>query len=246
MRSLALLGSGEFADWTAEVDAWLLERADGDGRVLICPTASAPEGEAVFRAWGDRGLEHFAEAGIRAEVLDLRTRRDAQRPEILEAIATASVLYVSGGNPWYFAQTLRGTAAWRAIVERLDRGLAYAGCSAGVACLTHRTYDTSAVETERIFRPGLGLARPGVVFAPHWDVVERWVPGARAMIAGSVEPGGVLVAIDEETALLGDGRRWRVVGRQGVHVLREGAWTHLAPGDRLEVELVPLLPSVER
>ena len=33
--SVALLGSGEFEPWTDDVDHWLLDRATGDGTVLI-------------------------------------------------------------------------------------------------------------------------------------------------------------------------------------------------------------------
>lgn len=43
-RSFALLGSGEFEPWTADVDR-LLERTTRAGPILIAPTAAAPEGE---------------------------------------------------------------------------------------------------------------------------------------------------------------------------------------------------------
>ena len=39
--SFGLLGSGEFEPWNDEVDRWLLDRATGDGSVLILPTACA-------------------------------------------------------------------------------------------------------------------------------------------------------------------------------------------------------------
>ena len=40
-RSFAFLGSGEFQPWHEGIDRWLLDRADGDGSVLVVPTASA-------------------------------------------------------------------------------------------------------------------------------------------------------------------------------------------------------------
>lgn len=44
-RVAALLGPGEFEPWAVGVDRWVLARArTGDPRVLILPTASAPEG----------------------------------------------------------------------------------------------------------------------------------------------------------------------------------------------------------
>ncbi|HSD48681.1 MAG TPA: hypothetical protein VLE71_02510, partial [Actinomycetota bacterium] len=78
-------------------------------------------------------------------------------------------------------------------------------------------------------KPGLSYVRR-LLFAPHWDTVERWYPGAQAFIAGSVEPGQTLVAIDEETAMVGDGASWDVLGRSGVHLLRDGGWTHVPAG----------------
>ena len=80
-RSFALLGSGEFEAWTVEMDHWLLNRATGDGTIVIAPTASAPEGDEVFGRWSRKGIDHFADGGRRAELLPLRTRADASTPE---------------------------------------------------------------------------------------------------------------------------------------------------------------------
>ena len=80
MTLFALLGSGEFEPWTEEVDRWLLERTTGSGRVLILPTASAPEGDAIFNQWGDMGLEHYGSWGYRRR--SCRSRR-GPTPRIL-------------------------------------------------------------------------------------------------------------------------------------------------------------------
>lgn len=239
MRAYALLGSGEFEPWTVELDRWLLARARGEGRVLVVPAASAPEGDAVFDTWAAKGLAHFADAGVDATVLPVKARVDAQRRDVVEALATASLVYFSGGNPYYLAETLRDTPAWETIVARLDDGLAFAGCSAGAAFLTDRTFDSAEVELERLFKPGIGFAAAGVVVAPHWDIVETWVPGAQALIASAVPPGGTLVAIDENTGVVGDGTTWTVVGAARTHVRRDGAWEHASAGATLRVPLLP-------
>src|SRR2546425_4751050 len=98
---MALLGSGEFEPWTEPVDRWLLERATGDGTVLILPAASAPEGDGVFDMWANMGLTHYGRLGIPAEVVPLKTREDAERPELTERVSSASMVYFSGGNPAY-------------------------------------------------------------------------------------------------------------------------------------------------
>jgi hypothetical protein len=83
-------------------------------------------------------------------------------------------------------------------------------------------------------------------FAPHWDVVDRWFPGARALIESGVPDGLSLVGLDEATAMVGDGTAWHVAGRAGVHVLRGGAWTTFFDGDRFELSLSAVEPTLER
>lgn len=62
MGTFLLLGSGEFEPWAHDVEALALGGAVGDGSVAILPTASAPDGDAVFDRWARMGLEHFAQA----------------------------------------------------------------------------------------------------------------------------------------------------------------------------------------
>jgi cyanophycinase len=243
MTPFAFLGSGEFEAWHEPADRWLLEHATGDGTVLILPTASAPEGDDVFRAWGEKGLAHYRRLGVPAEILELRTRDDADRSELADRLGRASVVFVSGGNPAYVAATLAGSPLWDRLRERLDDGLAYAGCSAGVACLTDTTFDSSS-QSVRIEAPGLGYVTEAV-FTPHWDVVDRWFPGARAVIEASIPDGRALVGLDESTAMVGDGAAWDVIGRGGVHVKRADAWTTFSSGDRFELPLRSARPSVE-
>jgi cyanophycinase len=233
---IALLGAGEFEDWHDDVDRWLLDRADGDGRVLIAPLASAAEGDDVFASWAAKGLDHYGRLGVPAQVLPLKTRADAERPEVLEMLEGASMLFFSGGNPWYVAQTLTGTPFWSRMCARLGEGMAYAGCSAGVACLTETTYDSNAADLDRVFQRGLGYVQ-GVLFAPHWDVLEDWVPGAKAAITSATPSDGVLVALDEDTAMVGDTVEWTVHGRQEIHLFRDGTWTDHGAGDRFSLPL---------
>jgi cyanophycinase len=235
-RSFALLGAGEFEAWHDGVDAWLLERAGGSGRVLVLPTASAPEGDEVFDRWGGMGLEHYRRLGIDADVVPLRTRQDADRPDVVDRLADASMVFFSGGNPWYLATVLKDSAFCRAMFVRIDEGMAYAGCSAGVACLTERTFDSDTQDFSQVFKPGLGYVRRAL-FGPHWDIVDTWIPGATDLIVSTVLDGEVFVGIDERTAMVGDGTDWWVSGAARVHVRREGAWTRTGDGTTLELPL---------
>ena len=90
-----------------------------------CPVCGSqlqkPEDEAVWRCENSscpsklrRGLEHFASLGIEAEVLPVRTREDADRPDLASSLQDASVVYLSGGNPAHLSDVLRDTAVWAA------------------------------------------------------------------------------------------------------------------------------------
>ena len=218
--------------------------------MLILPTASAPEGEEVFDRWGTKGLDHYARAGRQARVVPLAGREDAYREDLIEMLEGAGAAFFSGGDPAYLALVLTGTPFWSALREAMDTGLAYAGCSAGVACLGDVAPDSTRRSLDDdLWAPGLGMF-PGTWFGPHWDAMDMYKPGFRAFMEASVPSGARLVAIDEDTAMVGDGRTWSVLGGGAVHVrevhmresgvhLREGGtWTSYDSGTELELELM--------
>lgn len=233
----SLLGSGEFQPWSEPVDRRLVAEADGDGRVLILPTASAPEGKDVFERWGSLGLAHFSRLDIPAEVLDLKTREDVDDPRLIERLDGASAVYFSGGNPAYLSTVLTESDFLDAFMKQLDRGMAYAGCSAGVACLNEITFDSDTTEMAEVWKPGLDLV-PRSLFAPHWDIVDTWIPGASDFIVGSVPDGYTFVGLDEDTAMVGRGSAWEVLGKGGIHIRRDDAWATYRDGERFDLALI--------
>lgn len=232
-----LLGSGEFEPWSHEVDAWILDRVTGDSRVLIVPTASAPDGDEVFLGWVQRGLGHFAEVDVHAEVLEVRDRTDADDRSMAEHVVGASLVYFSGGNPAYLAASLQGTALWRAIIDGLDRGMGYIGCSAGMACLGRKAPDSSMNDfSPDLWQPGLQLF-PKAWLGPHWDMLDRFAPGLVDHMMRTVPGDDLLVGVDEYTGMVGDGDSWQVVGRGGVHVRTGDAWESYPAPDLFRMAL---------
>jgi cyanophycinase len=222
MSTYAFLGAGEFEDWHADVD-----RALFDGRVgkaLVFATASAPEGDDVYDGWVAKGLDHYRALGIEVAAPPLRTAADAHDLGLAGELEDAALVFFSGGNPAYLASVLADSPFWRRLQERIAEGrTAYAGCSAGVACLCDPTFDSDTDDFDRIWAPGLGYF-PQVLFAPHWDMVDTWIPGARAFIQAAAPADGHLIALDERTAMVGDGETWEVSGAGGVGVYRGGTW----------------------
>jgi len=233
----ALLGSGEFLPWTEKVDRWLLERTTGEG-VLVLPTASAPEGETVFRRWGDMGVEHYTGLGVPAELVPLQDRDNAEDPGLAALVGEAAMVFFSGGNPAYLAATLQDTPFWKAVLAGLDRGMAYAGCSAGISALGDVAPDSTSNDptSASFWRPALGLF-PKTYFGPHWDALDVYIPGLRAKVVASLPSDCRLLAIDENTALVGDGTDWTVIGAGRAATLEGGAWSEHQSGMSFTKEL---------
>jgi cyanophycinase len=229
-RTFLMLGSGEFEAWSEEAERAALAGSVGDGSVLVVPTASASEGEAVFDRWGRMGLEHYAALGIGAEVLPVRTREDAHREDLATRVGVVSMLFFSGGKPRHLSSVIEGTPLWGAILAALDRGAVYAGCSAGAMVASQSRAGRDRRGAGWAF--GLGLV-PGVSFGVHWDRV-RFIPGLRPFVMTRIPDGSWFVGIDERTAILGDGSRWRVFGRGSVAVRHAKATDSHRAGETFE------------
>lgn len=209
---VALVGSGEFLPAMEAVDASLL--AGRAPRAVFLPTASAPEGPDRVDYWLRLGTEHYGRLGVEPVPLAVLDRRDADDPGHAAAVAGAGLVYLSGGNPGYLADTLRGTAVLAAVLDAWRAGAALAGCSAGACALTAVAGDTRTGAT----RPGLAVV-PELVVIPHFDRIEGWRPGIVDTSLAALAPGQILVGIDEETALITGEGGWRVDGRRKVWIV---------------------------
>jgi len=217
-RTFLLMGSGEFEPWSNEIEAAALDGRPGP--VAVLPTASSTEGDDVFGRWGRMGLEHYSAAGIDSRLVPVKTREDADREEIARELEGAAMVFFSGGKPQHLAETIHGTRLWDALLAALDAGAVYAGCSAGalVASQSREQRRERGVRTGWVY--GLGLV-PHVSFGVHWDKVKV-IPGLRSVVMSRIPPGSWFVGLDERTAILGDGRRWRVYGVGEVTVRHAG------------------------
>ena len=245
-----LFGSGEFLPWAVDVDRRLVAAGAAagrnPGRVLVVPTASAPEGDKVFYRWGAMGREHYRSAGFEPEVVELKDRADAARHDIAAQVAGASLIFFSGGNPAYLARTLAGTPFWSAVAAAVGAGTSLAGSSAGASFLGAVTLDSAAVARggppSEYWVPGVRWLQ--AIIGPHWDAMERWRPGAKAEMEARVPEGCALLGVDENTAVVGDGTSWEVMGRATATVKPWGGETSiLGAGERFELALQAEQPA---
>lgn len=212
-----LLGSGEFEPWVGQAEIEALSGAGGDGTAVVLATASAPEGEATFARWNEMGLGHYASLNVPVRALPVRTRADAEFREHAAAVRQASLIFFSGGNPEYLARTIEGTSLWEAVLQALDGGAVYGGCSAG-AMVAGAAEQSGPARGRFRFSGGLGLC-PGDVFGVHWD--STFMRLLRPAVIRRVPAGCRLIGIAERTAILTHGSVWRVYGDGAVEV-RDG------------------------
>ncbi len=221
---VALVGAGEFLALMAEFDRGLLAAIGRDRpRVVILPTASAPDGEATFRAWADRGIKHFSELGAEVEPVMVRDVADGYDAGALQAIGESDLVYLSGGNPRHLLTVLRGSPLGAALRAAHARGATVAGCSAGAMAIAGRAADFRVLPRLRIPLPlllrwpaGLGLAE-GCAVLPHYDA---WPEPLAALVALQAPRGEAVLGIDEDTAVVGSNGAWQVHGRGRVTVWR--------------------------
>ena len=119
---LALVGSGEYLPQMADIEAGLL--AGRPARYVQLATAAVPDGPTVVERWHNLGTEQAQRLGAEVVILEVNDRDDADRQEIADQVAGAGLVYLSGGNPGFLADTLRDTAVWHAILEVWQGGAA--------------------------------------------------------------------------------------------------------------------------
>ncbi|GAB3754693.1 Type 1 glutamine amidotransferase-like domain-containing protein [Microlunatus parietis] len=129
----------------------------------------------------------------------LGSRADAFDPAVLERLAEAELILISGGSPTRLVTTLSGTPALAAL-QRVHRGGAVvAGCSAGAAVV-----GIGMIDFGRPLRTWGWL--PGTLVAPHFGQFDHraWLrayPG-RSMVG---IPDGAMVRVAETGEITGLG-----------------------------------------
>jgi cyanophycinase-like exopeptidase len=223
---LALVGSGEYTPAMLVVEAGLI--AGRPPRYVQIPAAASAEGEARVQYWIDLGRSQAERLGVTAVTLDVRSREHAADPAIVEQVAGAGLIYLSGGNPTLLARILRDTPLWSAIVAAWEGGAALAGCSAGAMVMA--TY-VPELRRPRKGEPGLDLL-PHIRVLPHFDRMLGWAPDilTRPFFRDGTAH---VVGIDEDTAIVGGPETFTVRGRQSAWLLSDGKRRQFKAGSEI-------------
>jgi cyanophycinase len=234
---LALVGGDEFKPGNEEQDA-ALAKAAGRRPAYVVPTAAARQGpeQAVAHA-----TAWFARFGLKLRELPVLKRTDANSKELAELAGAGGFFYLVGGDPGLVAQVLRDSRVWTAIFEAWRGGAALAGSSAGAMALCSHTLIRASWPNRFNRKPNDALgAVPDTAVLPHYDTFgERWIESAQREL-----PGVTLLGIDERTAAVWAGSRWKAMGPGAVTVIEGSRRMRFVAGEEVKGLRAPvsLLP----
>jgi cyanophycinase len=229
---ITLVGSGEYLPVMNDVDRYLLDSLNSNGRkprVVCLPTAAGREGDSSVNRWLTMGVQHFQALGAEVSPARIIDRTTADDPQWVSLLENADLIYFSGGDPSYLYETMKDSCAWRAAQRAWERGAIYAGCSAGAMILGKRmpSFRLAGI------RDGFGIM-PVAFIIPHFDAI----PGIwRPLIFGlqhQLRRGELMIGVDENTALIGRlGGKWVIKGKSKVHVYTRDGKQSYSSGETL-------------
>jgi cyanophycinase len=211
MGYLLLEGGAEFGGRMREPDLKAIELAGGFAApVRIIPTAAAPDNN--HQRAGNNGVRWFQSLGAKdVGSLPLIDKTSANDDSIAKSLRGAKLIYMLGGFTGYLGETLKGSAAWHAVLEAYAAGAVVAGSSAGAMVMCEFYYD-----------PGRGQLIEGLNLVPDSLVLPHHNTFGRSWASRLLEITRVtLVGIDEGTGMLDDGSgTWTVYGAGEVTLYR--------------------------
>ena len=229
--TIALVGSGEWLPVMLDLERELL---NNQNPVYVqLSTAAGQESPARLEHWKNLAQNQAKSLSVESRWLPVFDQESANNPELAEKIKGAGLIYLSGGDPTYLAETLRDSLVWKAIVNEWENGTSLAGCSAGAMALTTwvpKMRIKIGKNNEDV--KGLGLL-PNIRVIPHFDRMLGWIPDIITRYLLNTPTGVTLVGIDEKTALVGGINSWTVKGEQSVWVLTHDGREVFKPGQTL-------------
>lgn len=221
---LIIIGGAERRDEEHSALKTVAAELNGNRRLLLITAASyEPEGT------GEDYTRIFAGLGLKdVDVVHIRQRGDAERPEFVDKCEQADGIFFTGGDQLRITSQMGDSPMFRCMSERYANGAMIIGTSAGAAAMPYTMIvGGPGDESNRIstlsMAPGLGLL-DDVVIDSHF--AER---GRMGRLIGAVmqNPRNLGIGIDEATAIVVErGKQFKVVGPGAVYVLDGASITY--------------------
>jgi cyanophycinase len=229
--NLIIIGGGEKKDDELTILREVARKSDGGSLVVVTVATEEPqetweEYRKVFRKIGITKLKH----------LDVRLREEAALEDRVRKLDDASVVFFTGGDQLKITSQLGDSPVYRRIEEIHQRGGTIAGTSAGASVMSETMLISGdGEESHKVgsiigMAPGLGLIR-NVVVDQHF--AQRGRIG-RLLGAIAQNPRQLGLGLDENTAVIVEGERLRVIGKGAVHILDGSESTYSNLGESHE------------
>lgn len=214
--TLIIIGGGEDKEGDRLI---LTEVARKVGRGKLCVASVASEvGDELWATY----RKIFHDLGVK-KVTHL-SMIDRQGPEDLKAlrlVKEADAIFFTGGDQLKITNELGGTAVADEILKLYQGGGLIAGTSAGASVMSETMLvagpgaTSVRVRTELRMAPGLGFVKD-VIIDQHF--AER---GRISRLIGAIShnPRYLGVGIDEDTAVIMQGKSFRVMGKGSVYIV---------------------------
>ncbi len=243
--ALALVGSGEYLPVMQDLECALINSGISNGkpnRFLQIPTAAGEESVERLKFWESRGADQARRIGTVQDFLPIFNREDAFNHDYVSRIKDAALIYFSGGDPGYLANSLSETPLWDEIKKNWLAGASLAGCSAGAMAFSSDVPNFFRMKEEGI--PGLNVI-PHVRPIPHYNKFFGWIPDSAAKIVMKAPEGTVIIGIDEDTALVTGinedtnlaENTWQVYGEGSVHILSGAPTARFKVGELVNLQV---------
>src|SRR6476469_7662613 len=264
-RTLLIIGGAEDRIGRSVVLKRFIKLAGGRrSHIVVIPTASSYARE-VSEAYRDVFTRL---RGGDVSVVHPEPRRDSNDPTMVEALDTATGVFITGGSQVKLAQNIVGTPVGAAVIRAYERGAVVAGTSAGASIMSRYMIslgEEGLTPKQRASQisAGLGLVED-VIIDQHFDQRGRY---GRLMSMVAASPNLLGMGIDENTAAeIRDGKVMSVIGagsifvinarnaitdaadaRRGAPLLVSGAVGHSLPtGSTFDLDHVELTAFVAR
>lgn len=193
-----------------------------NGKIVLATVAShEPEGylEKYRSSLSDLGLSEIRE-------LYIDDREQAMDPETSAPLDDVSAVFFSGGDQLRITSQIGDTPIYDKVHDIFKRGGVIAGTSAGASAMSEtmlvRGENASSRIGELAMAPGLGLLA-NVIIDQHF--AERGRIG-RLIAAVAQNPRVLGIGIDEDTAIIVEEGKFRVIGSGAVYLVDASGVTH--------------------
>jgi cyanophycinase len=197
---------------TEEILKFLVNELRGDNAtIVVIPTASTvPEdiSKDYIKAFSDLGVNHI-------EIMDIRCRNDARKPEYIDLVERASGFMFTGGDQLRLTSILGGTPVLELMKERYTYDdIIVAGTSAGATAMsTPMIYEG---ETRGGYIKGDVRITTGLEFLKNIAIDTHFIERGRIVRMTqciATNPGCIGLGLEEDTAVyVTAGREMEVLG----------------------------------